>query len=109
MTKQSSSGDTPSQYLAQLSSGKIVGHFDKIDRRKAKETIGDVMCFWGNVPPSLLCTGSVQAVKEDVKQLIDIFGDTGGLIVDCSNGIPDEAKPENVHAMMDAVLEFGRY
>lgn len=96
------------EYLAQLPPGKVVGHFDKIDRNKAKEMIGDVMCFWGNVPPSLLCTGTVQDVKDDVKRLIDIFGDNGGLIIDCSNGIPDEAKPENVQAMTDAVLEFGK-
>jgi uroporphyrinogen-III decarboxylase len=44
-----------------------------------------------------------------VKELIDIFGDNGGLIIDCSNGIPDEAKPENVQAMTEAVLEYGVY
>jgi uroporphyrinogen-III decarboxylase len=96
-------------YLAQLPPGKIVGHFDKIDRKKAKEMIGDVMCFWGNVPPSLLCTGTARDVKDDVKELIDIFGDNGGLIIDCSNGIPDEAKPENVQAMTEAVMEYGVY
>jgi hypothetical protein len=96
-------------YLAQLPPGKVVGHFDKIDRKKAKEKIGDVMCFWGNVPPSLLCTGTPQDVKDDVKALIDIFGDNGGLIIDCSNGIPDEAKPENVQAMTEAVMEYGVY
>jgi hypothetical protein len=96
-------------YLAQLPPGMIVGHFDKVDRKMAKEKIGDVMCFWGNVPPSLLCTGTPQDVKDDVKELIDIFGDNGGLIIDCSNGIPDEAKPENVQAMTEAVMEYGVY
>jgi uroporphyrinogen-III decarboxylase len=67
------------------------------------------MCFWGNVPPSLLCTGTPRDVRDDVKELIDIFGDNGGLIIDCSNGIPDEAKPENVQAMTEAVLEYGVY
>lgn len=97
------------KYLAEFPPGKIVGHFDHIDRKKAKVMIGEVMCFWGNVPASLLCTGSVQQVKDDVKELIDLFGDNGGLIIDSTMGIPDEAKPENVQAMMEAALEYGVY
>ena len=42
------------KYLATLPPGKVAAHFDKIDRKKFKEICGDVMCFWGNVPPSLL-------------------------------------------------------
>jgi uroporphyrinogen-III decarboxylase len=93
--------------LSELPPGKIVGHFDRIDRKKAKKRIGDVMCFWGNVPAELLCNGTVQQVKDDVKELIDIFGDTGGLIIDSALGIPDAAKPENVQAMTDAAYEYG--
>ena len=97
------------KYLQELPPGKIVGHFDSIDRKKCKEMLGDIMCFWGNVPSSLMCAGTPQQVKEDVKELIDIFGDNGGLIVDSVMGIPDEAKPENVQALTDAVHEFGVY
>jgi len=59
------------KYLAQLPHGKVAAHFDHIDRKKFKETCGDVMCFWGNVPASLLCAGTPQQVKDDVKELID--------------------------------------
>lgn len=97
------------KYLAELPAGKIAGHFDHIDRKKAKEMIGDTMCFWGNVPSTLLCTGTPQQVEDDVKELIDIFGDNGGLIIDSNMGIPDEAKPENVQAMTDAVMKYGVY
>jgi hypothetical protein len=38
--------------------------------------------------------------------LIDIFGDTGTLMIDRNQGIPDEAQPENVMAMR-AVDEYG--
>jgi uroporphyrinogen-III decarboxylase len=96
-------------YLSELPAGKVAGHFDHIDRKKAKEIIGDTMCFWGNVPSTLLCTGTPQQVEDDVKELIDIFGDNGGLIIDCNMGIPDEAKPENVQAMTDAVMKYGIY
>jgi uroporphyrinogen-III decarboxylase len=95
------------ELLSELPPGKVVGHFDKIDRKKAKQLIGDVMCFWGNVPARLLCEGTVEEVKRDVKELIDTFGDNGGLIIDGALGIPDNARPENVQAMTDAVLEYG--
>jgi hypothetical protein len=96
------------KYLAELPPNKVAAHFDHIDRRKFKTVCGDVMCFWGNVPASLLCTGTPQAVKDDVKELIDLFGDTGTLIIDGNQGIPDEARPENVLAMREAVEEYGR-
>ena len=95
------------KYLAELPAGKVAGHFDHVDRKKFKEICGDTMCFWGNVPASLLCTGTPQEVKDDVKELIDLFGDTGALMIDGNQGIPDEARPENVMAMREAVEEYG--
>jgi len=56
-----------------------------------------------------MCTGTSQEVKDDVKELIDIFGDNGGLIIDSTMGIPDESRPENVQALTDAVHESGIY
>ena len=97
------------EFLQELPPKKILGHFDQVDRKKAKKLIGDIMCFWGNVPASLMCTGTPQQVKDSVKELIDIFGDNGGLIIDSSIGIPDEAKPQNVQALTDAVQEYGIY
>ena len=75
------------EYLTELPPGKVVGHFDHIDRKKAKKLLGDIMCFWGNVPASLMCTGTPQQIKDDVKELIDIFGDNGGLIIDSTMGL----------------------
>jgi uroporphyrinogen-III decarboxylase len=64
------------------------------------------MCFWGNVPASLLCTGRPEQIKDDVRELIDIFGHDGRLIADSGSGIPDDVKPENVWAMTGAVWEY---
>jgi uroporphyrinogen-III decarboxylase len=97
------------QYLAELPPGKILGHFDVVDLHEAKKVIGDVMCFWGNVPAQTLVAGTPQQVKDYVKNLIDIFGDNGGLIVDGAvDGVPPESKPENVEAMIAATHEYGR-
>jgi uroporphyrinogen-III decarboxylase len=97
------------EFLAELPPGKVAGHFDKMDKKKFKEILGDVMCFWGDIPPGLMLTGKPQEVKDYVKSLIDMFPD-GGLIVDGAvESIPAESKPENVSAMMEAVFEYGEY
>ena len=96
-------------FLKELPPGKVTAHFDKVNRKKAKELIGNVMCFWGNVPEKLLCEGTVQQVKDDVKELIDMFGGNGGIIIDGAAGIPTRAKPENVQALTAAVYEYGVY
>ena len=44
-----------------------------------------------------------------LKELIGIFGDNGGLIIDTSMAIPDESKPENVRALIEAAHEYGTY
>jgi uroporphyrinogen-III decarboxylase len=96
------------EFLAELPPGRVAGHFDKVDQKKFKEVLGDVMCFWGDVPPGLLLTGKPQEVKDYVKSLIDMFAGTGGLIVDGAvESIPAESRHENVAAMMEAVFEYG--
>jgi len=95
------------KYLAELPAGKVAGHFDKVDRKKFLEFLGDKMCFWGNVPLSVMCTGSPQQVMDDVKELCGLFRDTGTLILDSVTGIPDEAKPECVAALREAADEYG--
>lgn len=94
-------------YLAQLPRGKVPIHYDRVERQSAMEIMGDRQCFWGGVSSALLSTGTPEQVKEDIKELIDMFAPQGGLIVDGSVGIPDEARPENIEAMVDTVHQFG--
>ena len=95
------------KYLAELPPGVVAAHFDRTDRKKFKEMCGHNLCFWGDVPGSLMVTGTPGEVKDYVKELIEDFGDTGGLIVDGANSITGEAKPENVMALREAVDEYG--
>lgn len=77
---------------------------------RAKELFGDYAALKGNVPGPMLATASPDKVKDYVKELIEECSEGGGLLVDGGvSGIPDEAKPENVKAMVDAVKEFGEY
>ena len=65
----------------------------------------------GNVPASLLNLGTPDDVTECCKRLIGEVGKNGGFMLDGGggDGVPDEARPENVRAMMRAVHEFGVY
>jgi uroporphyrinogen-III decarboxylase len=90
--------------------GKLVYWFDQSDIIKGKEEFGDFACIKGNVPASLLVTGTPQQVEDYVKQSIEGCMEGGGYIVDGGvSGIPDESKPENVKAMTDATFKYGIY
>lgn len=98
------------EFLRELPKGKILAHMDKVDIDKFKKVLGDRICFWGNVPGSMLIAGTESQVRDYVKKLIDTFGDTGGLVVDGSTeGIPAQAKIENVMAMIETTREYGVY
>jgi uroporphyrinogen-III decarboxylase len=61
-----------------------------------------------DLPPNkFVCARAPQDVNDDVKKLIDIFGDNGGLVIDGTIGIPDDSKPENVQALTDAARQYG--
>ncbi|MFC2010584.1 uroporphyrinogen decarboxylase family protein [Chloroflexota bacterium] len=96
------------EYLLELPKGKVLCHFDATDLFKAKEVLGGHLCIKGNVPASLLQTGSTQDVKDCCQQLIDIVGKGGGYIM-CNRSAIDEAKPENLKTMIDFTQEYGVY
>ena len=96
------------EVVQDLPKGKTLWMIDQSDIAKAKKTLGKVACMFGNVPSALLALGSPQEVKDYVKKCIDVAGKDGGYIV--SNGaFFDQAKAENVHAVVDATREYGIY
>ncbi len=95
--------------IKDIPAGKAIYWFERTDIFKAKEVLGGRVCIRGNVPSSLMCTGTPEQVRQYCKKLIDVAGKDGGLIVDGDIGIPDEAKVENVRAMTDFVKEYGVY
>jgi len=96
------------EYLLELPRGKVMAYFDSTDLFKAKAVLGNHMCIMGNVPASLLQTGTPQDVKDCCKKLIDVVGKNGGYIMSSKSAL-DEAKPENVRAMCDFTKEYGVY
>ena len=88
--------------------GKCIYHFEGTDIFEAKRILGDTVCLMGNLPNSLLVTGSVDQVREHTKKLIDVCGDGGGYIMSAA-ALIDQARPENVEVWMDTTREYGRY
>ncbi len=95
--------------IMEIPAGKAVYRFAQTDIFRVKAMMGDRYCLRGNVQPSLLCAGTPQEVKDYAKKLIDIVGKNGGFIMDGAGSVPDEARPENVQALVDFTREYGVY
>ncbi|MDW7739303.1 MAG: uroporphyrinogen decarboxylase family protein [Bacillota bacterium] len=96
------------EVMQDIPEGKTILMIDQSDIQKAKKTVGQKACLTGNVPSSLLNLGTPDDVKEYCKMLIDTVGKDGGLIL-ANGAFLDEAKPENVKAMVEFSKEYGVY
>ena len=93
-------------HIGDIPRGKAVYWFEQTDLIRAKEILGDTVCLRGNVPTSLLITGTPEEVDQYCKILITRVGKGGGFILDGAASIPDEARPENVMAMAKSVQKY---
>jgi hypothetical protein len=95
-------------YLLELPKGTIYLHMDeRTDIFKAKEVLGNHMAIEGNIKPALFTTGSPRHIEEATKKIIDGCAEGGGLFV--GSEIPDNAKLENLKAMVDTCKTYGAY
>jgi uroporphyrinogen-III decarboxylase len=96
------------EIIRDVPEGKVCYHFERTDIFKAKKILGNRVCIRGGVPITLLCTATPDEVRAHCKQVIDIVGKDGGFIM--ASGVSfDDAKPENVRAMIDFTREYGVY
>jgi uroporphyrinogen-III decarboxylase len=99
--------NTRIEQLADVPKGKVIYHFETADMKRAKKILNDTACISGNFPVYLLEHGSKQQVIEKVKKLIDICAPGGGYIFD-TNAVIENAKRENLEAMFDTALTYGK-
>ncbi len=97
------------EHLLELPKGKTIARFALTDLAKAKAVLKDHTCIMGGVPHTLLQVASPSEVEDYCKKLIKTCGKGGGFIFTTSTGITNEAKPENVKAMIDTVKKYGVY
>jgi uroporphyrinogen-III decarboxylase len=73
-----------------------------------KETFGKRITFWGGGIDTqrVLQLGTPAQVKEQVKQLCDIFGAKGGFVFNSIHNVQANVPVPNVIALMDAIMEI---
>ncbi len=96
------------QVIKDIPPGKACYKFEATDMAKAKEVLRDTVSIRGNVPLSILVTGTPDDVRQYCRKLIDTAGKGGGFIMDAATGL-DDAKIENVQALFDFTREYGAY
>ena len=75
---------------------------------EAKKILGNICCIVGNVPSSIVMTGTRQQVKENCRKLIETCAPGGGYILAGGARI-DTGDIENLQAMREAAYEYGTY
>src|ERR1019366_1266117 len=75
-------GGCPSRLetIADIPRGKAIYWIERADLIRAKDILGDVVCLRGNVPASMLTTGTPDQVDAFSRRLIEKVGKGGGLI-----------------------------
>jgi uroporphyrinogen-III decarboxylase len=96
------------EIIKDMPRGTVIWYFEEMDMARAKEVLGDNACIAGNLPVSLLYTGTPQEVKEGCRQLIETCAPGGGYILTASAEM-NQGNPDNLQAMMEAAKEYGVY
>lgn len=100
--------NTRLEVIKDVPKGSCIYHFEGTDIFEAKKVLGDTVCIMGNMPNSLLATGTVEQVVDHTKRLIDVCGDGGGYIMS-AGALVDHARPENIAAWMETTRTYGVY
>ena len=95
--------------FATLPEKSIIFHSDKTDIFKAHRILGDKFCISGGVPNMLLSNGTPDEVRATCKKIIDEVAQDGGYIMDAGALIMNDAKVENVEAMIEFTRDYGVY
>jgi len=81
-----------------------------MDIGEAKAKFGDRVCLMGNVNcATTLCSGTVEEVRQETREVIRKAGKRGGLICMSSNSVHSGVRPEDYVAMVKAIREYGKY
>jgi uroporphyrinogen-III decarboxylase len=94
--------------ISELPKSSVVWTMEKTDMALAKKILGNSACIAGNVTAAMLYTQTPQAIKEYARKLIETCGPGGGYILALGSGI-DKCNPANLHAVVEAGLEYGKY
>ena len=79
----------------------------KTDTRKAHDVMRGRAVFIGNIDPSsVLALGTPALVESRTRELLHVFRDTFGFILNAGCAIPADTPPANLRAMIDGAREI---
>ena len=80
------------------------------DTKKLKALYGRDLTFWGGIDTQrVLPFGTPEEVKAEVRRRIEDLSPNGGFVLAAVHNIRPEVKPENICAIYEAALEYGKY
>jgi uroporphyrinogen decarboxylase len=81
-----------------------------MEPERLKREFGKDLGFWGAVDTqNTLPFGTPEEVRADVRHKIDTLGKGGGYVITSCHNIREEVPAENVQALYETALEYGRY
>ena len=81
-----------------------------MNHRRIKREFGDRLCFHGGVDVQrVLPFGTVEEVARHVRKVIEDLAPGGGYILAPSQDIHPDVPPENIRAVYETALRYGRY
>ncbi len=97
-------------HLTEFPKGSVLCDIDnESDIFQAKSAFGHLQCITGGIPTDMLILGTSEDIRTRVKLLCETVGKEGGWLPNGPGHIPENTKPKNFRAMLDAVMEYGRY
>ena len=96
------------KYLADVPENKVVYLFEEVDLKEAKRILGGHCCIMGGFPIYTLTNGTVDQVKDKVKEVLDIMAPGGGYLFSTSCCI-DYGPRANIEAMFETLELYGKY
>ncbi|MBN2503035.1 MAG: hypothetical protein JXB38_19805 [Anaerolineales bacterium] len=89
-------------YLAEMPEKSLVCHFDQTDMSRVKEVLAEKYIIAGNVPASLMATGTTDEVRAYCDNLVELYADAPGYIM--AHGCYFEnSTDDKIRAFMDSV------
>jgi hypothetical protein len=88
-------------YLAGMPEKSLVCHFDKTNMRRVKEMLSDKHIIAGNVPASLMSTGTTDEVRAYCDDLVELF--EGDAYIMAHGCYFENTTDEKLRAFMDSV------
>jgi MtaA/CmuA family methyltransferase len=103
-------GDTIPIFDDYISTGAQILEIDHVtDKRYAKNVARQRACLLGTLNTSVITLGTTGEVEDAVREAIEILAPDGGFILGPGCALGPETPPQNIHALVEAVHEYGTY